>query len=46
MELNPAFRNYHERTVKVDEVLRKLRKEDKFVTLKGWRNEVSILITF
>ncbi|XP_044755640.1 nudix hydrolase 24, chloroplastic-like isoform X2 [Coccinella septempunctata] len=39
VELNPAFRNYEERTIKVDEVLRKLHSDQKFVTLKGWRNE-------
>ncbi|KAK9876960.1 hypothetical protein WA026_015993 [Henosepilachna vigintioctopunctata] len=39
VELNPAFRNYEERTNKVDEVLRKLRTEQKFITLRGWRNE-------
>lgn len=40
VELNPAFRDYKERTVKVADVLQKLRQEDCLSTLRGWRNEV------
>lgn len=39
VELNPAFRDYQERSVKIDEVLREFRCKDTFVTLKGWRDE-------
>ncbi|XP_060528184.1 uncharacterized protein LOC132703124 [Cylas formicarius] len=39
VELNPAFRDYEERSTKVDEVLRKLRIKNAFITLKGWRDE-------
>lgn len=44
MELNPAFRDYKERTSKVADMLLKLRKEDEIIALKGWRDEVGILI--
>lgn len=40
VELNPAFRDYEERSSKVDRVLRELRAEDAFIALKGWRDEV------
>lgn len=43
VELNPAFRNYNERSENVDRVLRQFREDDVFVTLKGWRDEVSIV---
>ncbi|CAG9560342.1 unnamed protein product [Danaus chrysippus] len=39
VELNPAFRNYQERTSKVAEVLQSLRKENEICALKGWRDE-------
>ncbi|XP_066157218.1 uncharacterized protein [Euwallacea fornicatus] len=39
IELNPAFRDYEKRSVKIDEVLRHLRDKNVFVTLKGWRDE-------
>lgn len=42
VELNPAFRDYQERSVQVDKVLRELRAKNAFVTLKGWRDEVHI----
>lgn len=41
VELNPAFRDYESRTNRVFEVLSKLRHENIFVALKGWRDEVS-----
>lgn len=44
MELNPAFRDYEERSNKVDKVLRELRAENAFITLKGWRDEVRFVI--
>lgn len=44
VELNPAFRDYKERTSKVADMLLKLRKEDEIIALKGWRDEVGILI--
>ena len=42
VELNPAFRDYTERSENVDKVLRQFKKDGTFVTLKGWREEVSI----
>ncbi|XP_031350175.1 uncharacterized protein LOC116175931 [Photinus pyralis] len=42
VELNPAFRDYEERTARVDHVLRELRGDHAFIALKGWRDEVSI----
>lgn len=41
VELNPAFRDYAERSENVDKVLRQFKKDGTFVTLKGWREEVS-----
>lgn len=40
VELNPAFRDYNERTEQVDRVLRQFRQDDVFFALKGWRDEV------
>lgn len=45
IELNPAFRDYNERSEHVDHVLRQFRKDNVFITLKGWRDEVSKMIT-
>ncbi|XP_063360919.1 uncharacterized protein LOC134650028 [Cydia amplana] len=39
VELNPAFRDYQERTAKVADVLQSLRKEGELCALKGWRDE-------
>ncbi|XP_021200867.3 uncharacterized protein LOC110384093 [Helicoverpa armigera] len=39
VELNPAFRDYKERTTKVADVLQNLRKENEICALKGWRDE-------
>ncbi|KAJ8980767.1 hypothetical protein NQ317_016016 [Molorchus minor] len=39
VELNPAFRDYKERSNEIDKVLRKLRAENVFIALKGWRDE-------
>lgn len=44
VELNPAFRDYAERSSRVDEVLRKFRADQTFVTLKGWRDEVILVL--
>lgn len=43
IELNPAFRDYTERSENVDKVLRKFKSDGTFVTLKGWREEVIVL---
>lgn len=43
VELNPAFRDYEERSNRVDKVLRELRAENAFITLKGWRDEVGFV---
>lgn len=42
VELNPAFRDYKQRSDNVDRVLRELRADTgaPLVTLKGWRDEV------
>uniref|UniRef100_A0A1B0G5B2 DUF4743 domain-containing protein n=1 Tax=Glossina morsitans morsitans TaxID=37546 RepID=A0A1B0G5B2_GLOMM len=40
VELNPAFRDYSERTEKLDKVLRELRSKGLFSALQGWREEV------
>lgn len=39
VQLNPAFRDYAERSARVEEVLREWRAGGKFVTLRGWREE-------
>lgn len=41
VELNPAFRDYNEKSENIDRVLRQFRADGIFVTLKGWRDEVS-----
>lgn len=43
VELNPAFRDYKERSSRIAEVLLSLRKEGELCALKGWRDEVTIL---
>lgn len=45
VELNPAFRDYEERSNKINEVLKKMRAENKFSTLKGWRDEVILRLS-
>ncbi|XP_050533049.1 uncharacterized protein LOC126901006 [Daktulosphaira vitifoliae] len=37
--LNPALRNYEERSIHVENVLRDMKEKQLFITLKGWRNE-------
>lgn len=39
--LNPAFRDYNERTINVENVLKDCKSRGTFITLKGWRDEVS-----
>ncbi|KAL4710579.1 hypothetical protein ACJJTC_008981 [Scirpophaga incertulas] len=39
VELNPAFRDYRERTIKMAETLSHLQKDNDLVALKGWRDE-------
>jgi len=39
VELNPAFRDYAERSENVDKVLRQFKKDGTFITLNGWRDE-------
>lgn len=46
VELNPAFRDYNERTEQVDRVLRQFRQDDVFFPLKGWRDEVNLISFF
>lgn len=38
--LNPAFRDYDERSAHIDFVLKDMKDKKLFVTLKGWRDEV------
>lgn len=40
VELNPAFRDFDERTNKVAEVMKQFRADNVFLTLQGWRDEV------
>lgn len=44
VELNPAFRDYKERSSRIAEVLQSLRKEGEICALKGWRDEVKIFV--
>ncbi|KAI8038157.1 hypothetical protein M5D96_008846 [Drosophila gunungcola] len=37
--MNPAFRDYNERTEQMEKVLRNLRSEGLFPALQGWRDE-------
>lgn len=39
VQLNPAFRDYAERSERVDQVLREWKAGGKFITLRGWREE-------
>lgn len=39
VQLNPAFRDYAERSARVEEVLREWKAGEKFITLRGWREE-------
>lgn len=38
--LNPAFRDYDERSANIDFVLKDMKDKMLFITLKGWRDEV------
>lgn len=38
--LNPAFRDYDERSANIESVLKEMKEKKLFVTLKGWRDEV------
>ena len=42
VELNPALRDYNERSKVLDSILRDWRENQTFVTLKGWREEVRL----
>jgi hypothetical protein len=42
VRLNPAFRDYNERSLRVEEVLKNCRERDAFIALRGWRDEVTI----
>lgn len=44
VELNPAFRDYNERSAKVEAVLQDCRELNVFNALKGWRDEVKLFI--
>lgn len=41
--LNPAFRDYDERSANIESVLRDMKDKQLFITLKGWRDEVLTL---
>lgn len=38
--LNPAFRDYDERSANIESVLKEMKEKKLFTTLKGWRDEV------
>lgn len=38
--LNPAFRDYDERSANIESVLKEMKEKKLFITLKGWRDEV------
>ncbi|KAE9526851.1 hypothetical protein AGLY_013499 [Aphis glycines] len=38
--LNPAFRDYDERSANIESVLKEMKEKKLFLTLKGWRDEV------
>lgn len=38
--LNPAFRDYDERSEHIESVLKDMKDKKLFITLKGWRDEV------
>jgi len=38
--LNPAFRDYDERSANIESVLKDMKDKMLFITLKGWRDEV------
>ena len=42
VELNPTLTDYTERSKVLDTILRDWKQRELFVTLKGWREEVSI----
>lgn len=42
--LNPAFRDYDERSENVESVLKDMKDKKLFITLKGWRDEVLTII--
>lgn len=44
--LNPAFRDYNERTLNVEKVLKDCKSRNAFITLKGWRDEVRSSLKF
>lgn len=37
--LNPAFRDYDERSANIESVLKEMKEKKLFITLKGWRDE-------
>ncbi|KAK1151449.1 hypothetical protein AOXY_G32689 [Acipenser oxyrinchus oxyrinchus] len=39
LELNPGLASYHDRSSAVDRVLQRLREEERFTCLQGWRDE-------
>ncbi|CAB0014121.1 unnamed protein product, partial [Nesidiocoris tenuis] len=39
VSLNPAFRDYNERSQRIEEVLKEWKLRGRFVALKGWRDE-------
>ena len=42
MYLNEKLSTVEEKSAAIERVLEDLRKKDKFVSLKGWRNEVIV----
>ena len=46
VHLSAAFTKFEDRTSAVNDVLQKLRKSDAIASLRGWRHEVSKILTF
>lgn len=44
--LNPAFRDYDERSANIESVLKEMKEKKLFITLKGWRDEVLTQASF
>ena len=44
VRLDPSLKTYEERSSKLAGVLEELRQKDVFLTLRGWRNEVYLIL--
>ena len=46
VKLKDKYKSFDERTAAVENVVRDMARNDAHVSLKGWRNEVSVKISF